>query len=173
MDYRTITDLLKLIDEPNRSACYKLFKDHKERFFKSPGSSNNHQAWDGGYIGHLEEIMNVAVALHKLMNDFRKLDFTLSDALIVLFLHDLEKPFHYIEPKIKFGSDREKYSFIREMAEKYGITLTEHHLNALKYVHGEGNDYSKTGRVQKPLAAFVHICDAASARIWFDHPKKQ
>jgi hypothetical protein len=48
------------------------------------------------------------------MNNFRPLGFSLSDAILILFLHDLEKP----------------------------------------------------------LAAFVHLCDTTSARIWPDFPKR-
>ena len=43
--------------------------------------------------------------------------------------------------------------------------------DALKYVEGEMGDYSARRRVMNPLAAFCHLCDVASARIWFDFPK--
>jgi len=46
-------------------------------------------------------------------------------------------------------------------------------LNALKYVHGEGNDYNPEVNVQGPLAAFVHCCDTFSARVWPDFPKER
>ena len=173
MEIRQITELLQLIDEPNRSACYKLFKDNKIRFYKSPGSLTKHQAWEGGYIHHLEEAMSFAIAQYKLMDDFRKQEFSLSDLLLVLFLHDLEKPWRYVDPKTVFSSDEQKNDFIREMAEKYGIVLTADHLNGLKYIHGEGKDYSRTKRIAGPLATVAHVCDDISARVWFDYPKKR
>jgi len=167
-----LLDLINHIDEPNRSACLKMHEDNKERFEKSPGSLIKHHAWKGGYIDHLEETMNLAYGLYNLMNKDRDLDFTLSDALLVLFLHDLEKPFRYVEPKKDFNSDKEKEEFIKDMVSEYNIDLNDNHKNALKYIHGEGEDYSREERVQKPLAAFVHVFDVISARIWFDYPKK-
>lgn len=51
----------------------------------------------------------------------------------------------------------------------YSIPVTDYQKNALKYVHGEGDDYSEK-RVANELAAFVNICDMASARIWYNYP---
>lgn len=171
MQYKSLTQLLTLIDEPNRSVCVQIFNDNKVRFEQSPGSLTKHQAWPGGYIHHLEETMNIACELFPTMSDFHPLDFTLSDALLVLFLHDLEKPFKYVEPKQEFNSDTDKVYFIKEIISKYNVILGDIHKNALQYIHGEGNEYHRTERIQKPLAAFVHICDVSSARIWFDFPK--
>lgn len=171
MQYKTIDKLLDLIDEPNRSACRVLMEENLERFKMSPGSLIKHQAWPNGYIQHLEETMNFGVGLFEMMNDFRKLDFTISDVILVLFLHDLEKPFRYVEPKKEFLNDEEKKKFINEMVGKYEIVLDENHINALQYIHGEGDEYNRTERIQKPLAAFVHVCDTISSRVWFDCPK--
>ena len=68
-------------------------------------------AWTGGYINHLEEAMNIAQNMFEMMNNFRPLDFTLSDAVLILFLHDLEKPFRYIEPKQEMNTEKEKKDF--------------------------------------------------------------
>jgi hypothetical protein len=172
MLYADLNMLIENIDEPNRGACKRLYEDHKERFDLAPGSFTKHQAWPGGYIDHLEETMNFGRDLFTLMNNTRKLDFSLSDILLVLFLHDLEKPFRYIEMKKEFDSDDDKEKFIEKLIAEYGFVLTETHRNALRYVHGEGEDFSRTERIQKPLAAFVHICDVTSARIWFDYPSR-
>lgn len=169
---KTLSELITLIDEPNRSACLQMLLDHSDRFQQSPGSQTKHQAWPGGYIGHLEEIMNIAVMLHETMGQIRALPFSVSDACLVLFLHDLEKPFKYVEPKQTFTDDAAKENFIEGLIHEYRIILSNEQKNALKYVHGEGDDYHPTERIAGPLAAFVHICDTWSARIWFDFPKK-
>ena len=54
---------------------------------------------------------------------------------------------------------------------EYGITLTEQQKSAIKYVEGEGDDYTPGKRVSDELAAFCHICDVWSARIRYDSPK--
>lgn len=171
MKQLNIYQLLGLIEEPNRSACKSVLLENKKRFSEAPGSLAKHQAWSGGYIDHLKETMNFGLNLFEMMNSFRKLEFIFSDVLLVLFLHDLEKPFRYIEPVVDFHTDHDKELFIRNLISKHGFVLNENHWNALKYIHGEGNDYSRTERIQGPLAAFCHICDVASARIWFDYPK--
>ncbi len=172
MKYQTLSYFLKHIDEPNASRCTQLLDDFHERFKASPGSLRKHQSWKGGYIHHIEETMNLGAMIYKEMNQFRKLPFTFSDVLLVLFIHDLEKPFRYVPTKKEFGNDLEKHDFIESLIKKYKIKLSASHKNALEYIHGEGDDFSRTKRIQKPLAAFVHCLDTMSARIWFDEPRK-
>lgn len=172
MHYKPLIELLSLMDEPNRSKCIQLSIDHQDRFAKAPGSLTKHQAWEGGYVDHLEETMNLGLHLYAMMHEFRPLDFSISDVMLVLFLHDLEKPFRYVDPKHGFESEAEKQEFIHGLIEQYGIELTDMHDNALVHAHGEGEEYNRTERILKPLAAFVHMCDVASARIWFDYPKQ-
>jgi len=167
----SFTKLITLIDSTNRGSCLKLFEDNKVRFEKAPGSLLKHQAWKGGYIDHLTETMNFAISIYEITNAKRKLPFFISDVILVLFLHDLEKPFKYVEPKFDFHSDEDKEIFINKLIDEYGIILNEDQRNALKYIHGEGSDFLPDKRIQKPLAAFCHICDVFSARIWFDYPK--
>lgn len=172
MKYNHLDYFLNKIDNPNTERCKNLFADFQERFKKSPGALRKHQAWKGGYIHHLEEAMNLGEAFYKEMNNFRKLPFSFSDVILVLFLHDLEKPFRYVSPKKEFLNDIEKHAFIESLIKKYKIKLNTEHKNALKYIHGEGDSFHRTKRIQKPLAAFVHCLDVMSARIWFDEPKK-
>jgi len=138
---------------------------------KAPGSITKHQTWPGGYIHHLEETMNIGVHLYKELNALRKLPFTLSDVILVLFLHDLEKPFKYVAPTKELTTHEDEIQFVAGMAKKYNIILTSTHVNALNLIHGEDKAYHPTKRVQKPLTAFVHVCDTISARIWFDYPR--
>jgi hypothetical protein len=170
----SLDQYLLYIEQPNRDRCKKLLKEHYERFSQAPGSLAKHQAWKGGYLDHLEETMSFAVNLYIIMSSSkrRKLPFTLSSAILVLFLHDLEKPFKYVEPKREFEDDLAKKGFVVKMLFDYHIVLTKEEKNALTYIHGEGSDYHPTQRIQNELAAFTHICDTVSARIWYDYPKK-
>lgn len=172
MNRTTLAEFLEWIPSPNRTGCLALFHDHELRMKTAPGSSIKHQAWVGGYVDHLEEIMHIAVSLYEALSNIRPLPFTLADAILVLYLHDLEKPFKYIEPRTLFPDDESKKVFIETIMQHYAIVLTPDQHNALTYIHGEGDHHNPEKRIQGPLAAFVHCCDTISARIWFDEPKK-
>lgn len=168
MKYYAIAEMLEAIDEPNRTACRKLYDENIELFKKMPGSSHNHQAWEGGYFDHITEVMNICVMLYPIYN-VRELNFTLSDALLVMYVHDLEKLW-------RDGSDYNKIAeraFRLRKLEEYGFVLTEQILNALEYVEGERDDYSNKHRVMNELSAFCHVADVSSARVWHDYGKEK
>ncbi len=175
--YYFLEDLIDMVDPPNRKCCYNLLDDNKKLIYSAPGSRNNHQAWEGGYKNHLLETMNIAVILYDSLSRCRPLPFTLSDSLLVLFLHDLEKPWRYVknEDGWRINPDlQDKVTQVRPFVERkineYFFQLSKEHWNGIEYVEGEKRDYSGEKRVQGPLAAFCHLCDTTSARIWFDNP---
>jgi hypothetical protein len=175
--YKTLDGLVARIDGTNGEACTRILAEHRTLFETVQGSTHNHQAWPGGYADHVTEVLNVAVTLYPALADCRPLPFSLSDALLVLFLHDIEKPWKYeSDPdggirEIETLRDKTAQKAFREtkLAE-YGIALTDDQRNALTFVEGEHKDYSNRRRVMGPLAAFCHLCDVTSARIWFAHP---
>lgn len=163
-------EMLNLIKSPNRERCIALLNDNLSLWQEAKGSSHNHQAWVGGYLDHVAEVMMIATKLYDSLSAVRLLPFTLADAELVLFLHDLEKPW-----KKQHGpgwAKQERKSFRANKIEEYGIILTTEQQNALMYVEGEGDDYSPNKRVMNELAAFCHLCDVTSARIWHDQPRK-
>ena len=179
LTYLSIEKLLLLIEKNERSKFINLFKDNKEIFQESRGSTNNHQAWIGGYLNHIEETMNVALKLYDCLNILRPLPFSKSDVLIVIFSHDLEKPWKYIKSvdgsfkhKSYFKIKGSHHQFRIQKLKEYQITLTTPQENAVKYIEGELDDYTNKKRVMGSLAAFCHTCDIVSARLWFNHPLK-
>lgn len=174
--YLSIEELIALIEEPNRSLCLRILRENRELFQRVHGSSTKHQTWPGGYIDHVTDVMNIAVVQYALDDSLRSLPFRLADALLVLFLHDLEKPWKYvvendnlvIRPELR--NKEAQRDFREQLIADYGIVLTPAQLNALRYVEGEYTDYSPYKRVMNELAAFCHICDVKSARIWYDYP---
>jgi hypothetical protein len=164
--YYTLNTLLEMIPEPTRDRLQLLWNDNYTKFLKAPGSSHNHQAWNGGYLDHIREVMNIATILYTTFEVLRPLPFTLADALTVLFLHDVEKPWKH---EFKF-TKAERPGFRQKMLEQYGIVLTEDQQIAFKYVEGENDDYTPGQRVTNELGAFCHLCDYTSARIWHDRP---
>ena len=167
-EYVTLTEYMWYIDGPNQEACFKLYQDHQEKINTAKWSKIKHQAWEWWYRDHLEAIMKEAVRMYEPW-----LPFSLSDALLVLFLHDLEKPWKYAgndEELAEFEGYEDYHDFINAKIEEYGIVLTDDHKNALKYIHGEWWSHNPTERIQWPLAAFVHICDTWSARVKPEYP---
>ena len=163
-------EVIGKIDEPHRGLCLKVMKDHSERISYAPGSRHNHQAWNGGYLDHLREVSNIAVVLYGALSGCRELPFSLSDALFVLFLHDLEKPWKYTVGEKCLEGHAARERFKSELIASYGFDLTPEQQNALDYVHGEIHDFSPWERKSNELAAFVHCCDTLSARLWHDRP---
>lgn len=174
--YYKLNDFLEMIDEPNRSSCRKIYLDNKKMFDKSKGSNVKHHSWVGGYIEHVEETMNIGINLYNTLNGLRKLDFSLSDVLILLFLHDLEKPWKYAgtEKESEYVRGFSDYNdFIKEKINEYNFKLSDYQLKELKYIHGEGDDYDPNRNIQGPLSAFIHTCDVLSARVWHEFPKEK
>lgn len=176
-EYRTTEQLLGLIEEPNRSACLRLYSDNLKLMQTVQGSTNNHQAWRGGYHDHVQEIMNIAVGVYEMLSARRPLPFTLSDLLLVVFLHDVEKPWKYVlgddgQLHHRSGMERKEdhQAFRVAKLAEYGIILTAEQVNGIEFAEGEVHDYSPRERRMGPLAAAAHMCDVCSARIWFDHP---
>lgn len=147
--------------------CQALYHDNAKIFAEAQGSSHNHQAWPGGYEEHVKQVMNIGVAYYQTLSKFRDLPFSLNDAMLVLYLHDIEKPWKKIHPE-HFTSKAARSAFRLSKIAAYGITLNGEQENALKYVEGEGDDYRSDARTMNEMAAFCHVCDVTSARIWHD-----
>jgi len=179
-----------LLDEiPYSENLRLLARNYFGRFITAKGSSNNHQVWEGGYLNHIEETMNIAIVLFEAFDNFRQFPFCLSDALVVLFLHDLEKPFkqdpdvetligsynQFMEKELAdrtgqfFNPKAARRSFRDALIARYDIKLTDAQKNALQYIEGvPDSEYTSSERTMGELAAFCHCCDVLSARVWHD-----
>jgi hypothetical protein len=169
----TLANLLDVVEPVNRKKCYQLLIDNMARFEKAKGSSYNHQAWEGGYLDHIREVMSISLTLYSALNSMRPLPFSINDAVLVLFLHDLEKPWKDAESIWDFTTKAGRKKFRLDKLEEYDIQLSFEQSNALEYVEGEGDDYSSERRIMNEMAAFCHMCDVASARIWHDKPEQK
>lgn len=177
--YRTIAEMIEMFDEPNRSACRRLYTENLERFKAARGSTHNHQAWPGGYHDHVEDAMNYAIIFFRAdALTGRPMPFTLADALLAVFLHDLEKPWRFERGRdgawvntglMKDKKDRAAFRWTKTI--EYGVVLSPAIVNAVTYAEGEGDDYRSDRRVSNELAGFVHMCDNYSARSRHDYPR--
>lgn len=177
---RIIEDMLQDIELSNQQSAQVLWKDLQYFLPKTPGSTGAHQAWPGGYADHVREVMNLAYKLYDALDNDRKLVFSLQSALLVLFLHDCEKPFKNATDEeleefkwIEKRPTKSDKDFQKKLLAHYKFALSDDEINGLAYVEGEGDDYQHGARVQGPLAAFCHVCDVTSARIWHDYPKRE
>lgn len=179
--YFSIEDLIANIDEPAQSICRTILNEHRRLFETARGSTHNHQTWDGGYIDHITDGMNYAYYLYDFDAHFgRPLPFSKSDALLIFFLHDLEKPWRIevledgtVRNRQGLDSKEAFKTFREQRLLEYGLQLTPEQHNGLTYVEGEISDYSSKRRVMNELAAFCHKVDVWSARGWYDYPKEQ
>jgi hypothetical protein len=185
LKYLSLPHMLEtLVQPPQRRGCRQLLVDHGERFREAPGSAHNHQAWPGGYWDHVTEVMNLCVQQYNMLHATGRLadlplaeQFSLSDALVVLFVHDLEKPWRYlwangqlvVDEKLRTKTARK--AFVQMMLNKYQLRLKPTQANALTYVEGiRDEDYRPGDRIMEPLAALVHTCDLLSARLFYNFP---
>ena len=173
----------------------KFHDDHLEEILTAKGSSHNHQAWYGGYHDHVVQCLTIADDLWKGTAGYlecgvpgyaprlvkNELMFKFENVALVLYFHDIEKIFKYggrrsiYDEKVLTNKDIWYYGILPE---KYGIRFEHNELNALEYIHGEGNDYKKDERVMHPLAAFCHTVDVLSARVfhnarWLAHSEEE
>lgn len=176
--YYTLSQLINMIPAPNRAACQALYEEYEDLFEQALGAKHNHQAWPGGYVDHVTDAMNTSLILFDILNAARPLPFQRADALVVLFLHDLEKPFKYClgkdgivikNPEFK-GRDDDAVKK-QELIDKFGIKLNKQQANALRYVEGvRDNESSPEARIMGELATLCHCADTISALLWYNYP---
>lgn len=163
----------------------ELMEDDRYRLAK--GSSHNHQAWEGGYLEHLQQTLFLAIQLYPMVAKltYGVPSFSLMDALVVLFLHDIEKPWKHCllsdsadvellkeadpsdEDTIGFSKENRRI-FRDQMIQQWRLSISKEMEQALRYIEGENEDYSSRERKMNSLGAFCHTCDVMSARIFHD-----
>lgn len=156
---KSVEFYLENLQDPRRAAILAFHGENLTHFNTSMGSSGNHQGWVGGYRDHLTQCLNLVEILY---TSLPSIPFSRDSAIIVLYFHDLEKMWKYTT-----GELIDKNDFFDKVLGRKGVDFSEDERNALKFVHGEGDLYSKQERGMLPLAAFCHACDVISARIYF------
>ncbi|HVI69006.1 MAG TPA: hypothetical protein VM581_00955 [Magnetospirillaceae bacterium] len=192
----TLNELLAMIDEPNQSICRRLISDHPLRFNAAAGSSRIHQAWQGGYHDHVVEAMNLVVVDYRAWEPLGRFEllppeqrFALSDALVVLFWHDIEKswrsrldesgniifkPDGSVAMDASLATKEQRAEYAARIIVQYGVVLSLAMRNALKYVEGiRDSDYTPNEPLMWPLAVLCHRADLASARAFREYPLAQ
>ena len=159
-----IEEYLNALTDERRQAILDYHSKNLNLMKRAAGSSHNHQAWEGGYLDHISECFIIADKMYHTLTQIRSLPFAFDSSLVVLYFHDIEKMYKYA---INKEIDKDQYYNTLKTQE---IIFSEQEKNALKYIHGEGADYSKNKRIMNELAAFCHCVDTISARVWYQHP---
>lgn len=162
--YLSMNKLIEKIDWSNRQICQDVLEIHKSYLSKTKASAHEHQDWPGGLWDHMVQSMNVAVSLYDLLTGMRPLEFSLSDALLVLFWYHVTKL-----PRSERDKSRNLWiDFPRSLPEALAIR------HALDYIDGEGeikeDSLGWDSRKMWPLGAFTHMCETASSRLWPKFP---
>jgi hypothetical protein len=167
-----ILQAIRSSGDDRRIAVEVFHHTHLTSMLEAAGSSGNHQCWKGGYYDHLAECFAISEVM---WNSFRhvgfSLPFTYPSVLYVLYFHDIEKMWKYGQKLPPESIPEKSYFYEQVLPTQHAITFTSDELNALKYIHGEGDDYRKDSRIMGPLTAFCHSVDVLSARIWYDSGK--
>lgn len=151
----------------NCEKLMKLLDDHQAIIYRAKGSLHNHQAWEGGYLQHVSDCMLIAQHIYSIEWEIQ---FSWSSVVLVLFLHDIEKPFMQDRmannPLMQEWTKAERLMYRIEIIRQYEIILTAKELSALMFVEGEGMAYNNQERKMNELAALCHAADVLSARLW-------
>lgn len=158
----------------NAPKLQKILDEHHATFAMARGSQHNHQAWEGGYLQHVADCMSIARMMLNAVTASWPVPFSWSSVVLVLFLHDIEKPF--MQEAEEANPGRPWLEGIRigrrlKIIEDYNIVLTEEEKTALEYIHGEGLDYLPNKRLMNELGALCHATDVMSARLWHSRNK--
>lgn len=163
MKKKKLFEYIAQIESPYKESIDELYQDNLTRILMAPGSNGAHHVWIGGYLDHILFMLKMAELLFE-ANEKHIDEFTFGDLVYVILLHDIEKPFRYTKP---FNLKPTK-EIISDLIEKYELKLEDKHLNALKYAHGENDDFVPGKRVMNELASYLHSCDVISARGHFN-----
>jgi len=162
----SLDSILNELQDPRKEAILAFHEEFRDKIYASKGSSHNHQNWEGGYADHIADACQIAKLLERsLANHFYEMPTNINSAIIVLYFHDIEKIWKYTD-----GTFIDKVEWYEKILPDRGITFSSEELNALRYTHGEGDDYRKDARVMNELAALCHAADNLSARMW--HSKR-
>lgn len=176
---KIVKSRIKQLDPPYQRACLQILEDNLDIFLTAAGSSHNHQHWKGGYLDHIAETFQIAEGIYNIFPE-RKSIVHFPDALLVLYLHDIEKPFlfnydkkgNFIIKDQRLNNKPAREVFRAEFIKKYKLPLKEKHWHALKHVEGIRDQYYTPGnRIMSELGALCHLADMASARLWHNYAK--
>ena|ERR1700722_19100014 len=157
------------IRDPRKAGILAFHQTIRPALLVAKGSAHKHQPWPGGYVDHIRQCFQLAerhYRVHDLPDE--AWPFALESAKIVLLFHDIEKPFKHVPDYLVDPSFNKDAFLYKILPARWGVQFTPEEINALTYIHGEGNEHNPETRIMGPLAVFVHCMDTLSARVFFN-----
>jgi len=155
-----------------RKNLLKLYDDIEEKLNNNPASIKYHHNYPSGLYIHTLEVMRFALELFDQYKEKMSQHFTRDDIILIAFIHDLEKTTKYKKNLSANAGISETYFLynyakldmndsteVVNIVSRYGLYLTDIHINALCYHHGGWSP--QKGKLTE-LAALIHIADLMS-----------
>ena len=174
----SIENLFQLIEDKGlQGNLLKMHKKHLLLMQTRPAAVKQHHWWAGGYLEHVQEVMNYAAMIVQGMGSLEEeFKVSLDDVLLCAYVHDLDKLERYEHntknwPKGPFKAiDQEvceSTGLIAVKCAEFGITLTREHLHSISWHHGGWSVIIKDAPWARmsSLATILHSADILSGFI--------
>lgn len=169
----------------------KLYSDYEERVKESPASGklNFHNAYEGGYLDHIINVLNCAKMMKKLYEKMGGvIDFTDEELVFTAIHHDLGKlgtldePYYVVQDSewhrnnrlevYKHNEDRQ-YMKVSDMTmfilQQYGVEVTQKEFISIKLTDGLYDDGNKSYLQQYGAGPFPMRTNLHKIMHWADH----
>lgn len=192
--YSQLIEIIKTTfgEESDRAKkLIQLYTDYEERVKEAPASGklNFHNAFEGGYILHILNVLECAKLMKRLyVNRGGLIDFTDEELVMVALHHDLGKLGTLEEPKYviqdsewhqknkleiyKQNDDRQYMTVTdgaRFLLQEYGIKLTKNEYLAIGLTDGLYDSANETYLKQYGAGPFPLRCNLFHIMHWADH----
>ena len=197
---------LKIINhylESNRAIeCHNMIKHMEDTYVMAPASSKTwyHNAFAGGYIDHVNRVVEFAIAQHNLYEKMGgTIDYTEEELVFAALFHDLgkigdgEKP-NYIPQTDKWRQDKlsEMYTYNSELdfmlipdrslfiLQKFGIKVSQKEFLGIRLHDGvfdkanEAYFFSnvESSRQKTSIVSILHTADFLASKVEYDMWKR-
>lgn len=192
--YKLLIDTIKETfgeDSERTKALLKMYEDYEERVKESPASGklNFHNAYEGGYLDHVLNVLKCARLMKKLYEHVGGwVDFTDEELVFVALHHDLGKlgtlddPYYVVQDSewhrknrlevFKHNEDAQ-YMTVSDRSifilQEYGVTLTQTEYISIKLTDGLFDEANKKYLIQYGAGPHPMRSNLPYIMHWSDH----
>lgn len=192
---------LKIIDtyiKDRKDNVIKMIEAIGETYVMSPASSKSwyHNAFPGGYVDHVNRVVEYAVKQMRLYNEMGgNVDFTEEELVFAALFHDLGKLGDGEQPNYLPQTDKWRQDKLAEMytpnpdidfmlipdrslfiLQKYGIPVSKNEFLAIRLHDGVFDDankayffsYQESSRQKTSIVSILHSADFLASKVEYD-----